>query len=74
MKTIAAGRFKDVCLKTLDDVARTRSTVVITKRGKPVAKLVPYTDASPAKSLAGSIVKEIGDPFSTGESWDADPS
>jgi len=74
MKAIAAGKFKDVCLKTLDDVARTRSPVVITKRGKPVAKLVPYTEPSPAKSLVGSIIKETGDPFCTGEGWDADAS
>lgn len=74
MKAIAAGRFKDVCLKTLDDVARTRSPIVITKRGKPIATLVPYTEPSAAKSLVGSIVKESGDPFSTSESWDADAS
>ncbi|MSO61554.1 MAG: type II toxin-antitoxin system Phd/YefM family antitoxin [Acidobacteria bacterium] len=35
MKTMAAGRFKDVCLKTLDEVERTKSPVVITKRGRP---------------------------------------
>lgn len=40
MKRIAAGKFKDVCLKMLDEVATTRTPVVITKRGKPVAKLV----------------------------------
>jgi prevent-host-death family protein len=67
MNTIAAGKFKDVCLKTLDDVARTRSPVVITKRGKPVAKLFPYTKPTPARSLAGSIIQESGDPYSTGE-------
>lgn len=74
MKAIAAGKFKDICLKTLDDVARTRSSVVITKRGKPVAKLVPYTEPSQAKSLVGSIIKESGDPYSTSEHWDADAS
>jgi len=41
MKTMAAGKFKDVCLKTLDEVARTKTAVVITKRGRPVAKLIP---------------------------------
>lgn len=74
MKSIAAGKFKDVCLKTLDDVARTHSTVVITKRGKPVAKLVPYTEPDSLRSLEGSIVRETGDPYSTGESWDVDPA
>jgi antitoxin (DNA-binding transcriptional repressor) of toxin-antitoxin stability system len=74
MKTMAAGRFKDVCLKTLDEVARTRSAVVITKRGKPIAKLVPYTAESSSRDLAGSVVRESGDPYSAGEGWDADPS
>ena len=74
MKMIAAGKFKDVCLKTLDDVARTRTPVVITKRGRPIAKLVPYVKPTAGRSLAGSILKEVGDPFSTGERWDADAS
>ena len=74
MKSIAAGKFKDVCLKTLDDVAKTKTAVVITKRGHPVAKLVPYVLPTRRRGLAGSIVKEVGDPFSTGERWDADAS
>ena len=74
MKTIAAGKFKDVCLKTLDEVATTRTPAVITKRGRPVATLVPYCAPMTRRSLAGSVVKEIGDPFGTGEPWDADAS
>lgn len=41
MKTMPAGSFKVHCLKVMDEVALKRQTVVITKRGKPVAKLVP---------------------------------
>jgi antitoxin (DNA-binding transcriptional repressor) of toxin-antitoxin stability system len=74
MKTIAAGKFKDVCLKTLDDVAKTRTPVVITKRGRPVATLVPYLVPTTQRSLAGSVVREIGDPYGIGERWDADAS
>ena len=74
MKTLPAGKFKDICLKTLDEVAKTKSAVVITKRGRPVAKLVPYLKPATRRSLAGSILKESGDPFGTGERWDADPS
>ena len=74
MKTMPAGKFKDLCLKTLDDVARTRTSVVITKRGRPVAKLVPCAPPAVRRSLAGSVVKEVGDPFSTGAQWDADAS
>lgn len=76
MKSIAAGKFKDVCLKMLDDVAATKTSVVITKRGRPVAKIVPYVQPAKKGSLAGSVLKEVGDPFATGERWeaDADPS
>jgi prevent-host-death family protein len=74
MKTIAAGKFKDVCLKTLDDVARTKAPVIITKRGRPVAKLVAVVSQVSRRSLAGSVLREQGDPFGTGEEWDADRS
>ncbi|MFZ0957546.1 MAG: type II toxin-antitoxin system Phd/YefM family antitoxin [Candidatus Sulfotelmatobacter sp.] len=40
-KTIAAGTFKARCLAIMDEVQAKRQAVVITKRGKPVAKLVP---------------------------------
>lgn len=74
MKSIGAGKFKDVCLKVLDEVAASRTSVVITKRGRPVAKLVPVAQPARKTSLAGSVLKEVGDPFGTGERWDADPS
>ncbi len=69
MKWIAAGKFKNVCLKMLDDVAATKTSVVITKRGRPVAKLVPYVPPAKKGGLAGSVLKEVGNPFGTGERW-----
>ncbi len=73
MTRMAAGKFKDQCLKVLDEVAERRTAVTITKRGRPVATLVPYTATTgSAKSLAGSILKERGSPYGTGEAWDAD--
>jgi prevent-host-death family protein len=72
MKSIAAGKFKNICLKMLDDVAATKTTIVITKRGRPVAKLVPYVQPAKKGGLTGSVLKEVGDPFGTGERWDAD--
>ena len=55
-REIPAGRFKAVCLKLLDEVARSHQTVTITKRGRPVAKLVPV-EGPPALfgSLAGTV-------------------
>jgi len=40
-KTMPDGQFKVHCLAIMDEVAAKRQAVVITKRGKPVAKLVP---------------------------------
>jgi prevent-host-death family protein len=41
MKKMAAGAFKANCLAVMHEVQAKRETVVITKHGKPVAKLVP---------------------------------
>lgn len=41
MKTMPAGEFKARCLKVMDDVRIRREPVIITKKGVPVAKLVP---------------------------------
>ena len=50
---IPAGEFKAKCLKVLDEVQRQRKQVVITKRGKPVAMLVPVPDRR--ESIIGSM-------------------
>lgn len=61
-KNINASEFKAKCLRVLDDVQCTRAEVVITKRGKPVARLVPI---GPARStLRGAwkgMVRTNGD-------------
>lgn len=41
MKTMAAGSFKVHCLAVMDEVQAKRETILITKHGKPVVKLVP---------------------------------
>jgi prevent-host-death family protein len=41
MNVIAAGEFKAKCLRFLDEVNKTRGPVTVTKRGKPVARVVP---------------------------------
>ena len=70
---IAAGAFKARCLRLLDEVEQQRSEIVITKRGRPVARLVPIGESAPAifGRLKGTG-RIIGDIFSTGESWEAD--
>ncbi len=46
-EVLAAGTFKSKCLKLMDDVQKRRIEIVITKRGKPVAKLIPYEEKPP---------------------------
>lgn len=47
-----ASEFKATCLALLDDVAATGTPVVVTKRGKPVARLLPM---EPPRSMEGSV-------------------
>jgi prevent-host-death family protein len=43
-KTVAAGQFKQGCLALLDEVAENDVEITVTKRGRPVARLVPIID------------------------------
>lgn len=66
-----ASIFKARCLALLDEVARSRNTVLVTKHGKPVARLVPIDEVA---STQGSVTLLVDDEdllFSTGERWDA---
>ncbi len=47
-ETISAGDFKTHCLALMDNVKNKRQTIVITKRGIPVAKLMPADEISPS--------------------------
>ena len=49
-----AASFKAECLAVLDRVAATGETVVVTKRGRPVAEVVPLK-GGPSKTLRGSV-------------------
>jgi prevent-host-death family protein len=52
-RMIKASEFKAKCLAVIDEVERTRQPVVITKRGKPVAELVPHMP--PSRGLLGIL-------------------
>jgi len=73
-KTIAAGEFKAKCLALLDEVAETGKELVITKRGKKVAKLVALgkEDSKKIFGRQAGTGEILGDIFSTGEKWEAD--
>ena len=57
-KTIGAAQFKARCLELLDSVARTGADLVITKRGKPIARLAPLAIQKPKRSLKGSVLQD----------------
>ena len=71
MKTVPAAKFKEQCLALLDRVDP--DGILITKHGKPVAKLVPiHTDSA---ILIGSFkgkIKIKGNILTTGIKWNAE--
>jgi prevent-host-death family protein len=73
MKTIPAGMFKTNCLSIMDEVKAKRETVVITKHGKPVAKLVPVDtkvdEIFGFFSGRGSITGDVVSPALSPEDW-----
>jgi len=72
MATIPASEFKAKCLQLLDEVARTREPLIVTKFGEPVAQLVPMAPKTKLfGALKGSVVYE-GDIISPVENeWEA---
>ncbi len=74
VRSMPAGAFKARCLKLMDEVQDLRREIVITKHGKPVAKLVPFEDKRPdIFGYAKGTVTILGDIVGpTGEIWDAD--
>ena len=76
-KTIPAGAFKACCLAIMDEVQAKRQAVVITKRGKPVAKLVPVEQEQEKDEIFGflkgkgkiEIKGDIISPALTPEEW-----
>ena len=74
-----AGEFKARCLRVMEQVSRTRRPVTITKRGRPIARLVPVdTDSQPFLdslrsriSIAGDITKAAmpPEPWETEKEW-----
>ena len=75
MKKIAAGEFKARCLTLMEEVRSTREPLLITKRGKPVAKLVPADPTS--REFLGrlkGVIRIMGDiesPVEPPEAWES---
>jgi prevent-host-death family protein len=76
MKTMAAGKFKATCLAVMDEVQAKREPVIVTKNGKPVAKLVPMPLEEPDPIFGFykgnlEIVGDIVSPAFDADEWDS---
>lgn len=79
METIPVSKFKATCLALLERVRKTGETIIVTKRGVPIAHVVPPPDpVTDRKRGWGSMkgrIKILGDivgPTSSEDEWDAD--
>jgi prevent-host-death family protein len=74
-KHVAATEFKANCLRLMDEVAQQRRPIIITKRGKPVAKLVPvekeaidlFGRMAGSIKICGDIISPIDEDEWTGD-------
>lgn len=69
---VRASDFKAKCLALLDEVAEHRHEIVVTKRGRPVARLVPIDEAAPLVGSVTFLTDADDDLFTTGDTWDVD--
>lgn len=64
MRTMGAAKFKAQCLAVMDEVQAKREPVLVTKNGKPVAKLVPLDlpqDEDPLDAFYFGKIEIVGD-------------
>lgn len=69
---VQASVFKSRCLALLDEVEASHRTFIVTKNGRPVAKLVPLEAPTPTLGTVTLHAKDDEDYFSTDSEWDAE--
>jgi prevent-host-death family protein len=69
-RVVPAGEFKAKCLAIFDEVEMRRRSFVVTKRGRPVARIVPLSSEAP-QSLRGSLLHEEDLLAPVDAEWDA---
>ena len=74
LSTIPAGRFRDNCLRIMDEVDRTGEAVIVTKHGQPVVKIMPapreearFIGSCPELEILGDIMG----PSASSEDWES---
>ena len=72
MESISASKFKATCLAVLEEVARQKTRIIITKRGRPIAEVIPYEPEAEQMPLKDTITF-MGDLISpvAGDDWEA---
>ena len=72
MESLTVSKFKATCLAVVEEVAKSKKRVIITKRGKPIAEVIPYaeeTEQAPLKETV-AFVGDIISPVAS-EDWEA---
>lgn len=65
MEAIAISKFKATCLGLLERVSKTGESILVTKRGRPLAQIIPAPPPDPAKKSAFGCMRgtseQLGD-------------
>ena len=73
--SVAVSELKTHCLRLVDQVARERRELIVTKRGKPIARLVPLAEVGPNEALTrlrGTLIGgDRAEDFETDSVWEA---
>jgi prevent-host-death family protein len=72
MESLTVSKFKATCLAVVERVAKTKHRLIITKRGKPIAELIPYEGETAPVPLKDTVAF-LGDIISpvAAEDWEA---
>jgi len=74
VNTYGSAEFKTHCLRIIDEVAASGQSVLLTKRGRPVARVVPIgpSDSRPVFGLLKGSAQWTAPLYSTQEHWNAE--
>lgn len=75
---ISAADFRSKCYSILDQVDKSRTEFIITKRGRPIAKLIRYDEAPQGEPLLGALaglgrtITDVTSPVTEAKDWELD--
>ncbi|MDR4509560.1 MAG: type II toxin-antitoxin system prevent-host-death family antitoxin [Candidatus Brocadiaceae bacterium] len=68
---IGISEFKAKSLKLIDEIHHSGESITVTKRRKPIAKVIPISDHTEEIDLKGTLIEQDKNIFNTDEKWDA---